>query len=77
VGRRAVLLGKYSLLGYISQIAILQALRRISLLSQHGVAGLLASLLLGVMLTMMVIEAADVARRKSKLADSLYRLVFA
>lgn len=75
--RRTILLGKYSLLGYISQIAILQGLRRILWFSQHGVAVLLASLLLGVLLTVMIVETADVARRKSTLADSLYRLVFA
>jgi peptidoglycan/LPS O-acetylase OafA/YrhL len=75
--QRTVLLGKYSLLGYISQIAILQGLRRISWLSQHGVGVLLASLLLGMLLTVMVVEAADFARRKSTLADGLYRLVFA
>ena len=75
--RRTVLLGKYSLLGYISQIAILQALRRISWLSQHGVGVLLASLLLGMLLTVLVVEAADFARRRSALADGLYRLVFA
>jgi peptidoglycan/LPS O-acetylase OafA/YrhL len=75
--RRTVLLGKYSLLGYISQIAILQGLRRISWLSQHGVGVLLTSLLLGMLLTVMLVEAADFARRKSTLADGLYRLVFA
>jgi hypothetical protein len=75
--RCTVLLGKYSLLGYISQIAILQGLRRISWLSQPGVGVLLASLLLGMLLTVMVVETADFARRKSTLADGLYRLVFA
>jgi peptidoglycan/LPS O-acetylase OafA/YrhL len=39
--RHTVLLGKYSLLGYISQIAILQGLRRISWLSQDGFGALL------------------------------------
>jgi peptidoglycan/LPS O-acetylase OafA/YrhL len=77
VWRRTVLLGKYSLLGYISQIAILQGLRRISWLSQHGVGVLVASLLLGMLLTVMMVHAADFARRKSTLADGLYRLVFA
>lgn len=75
--RCTVLLGKYSLLGYISQIAILQGLRRISWLSQNGVGVLLASLLLGVLLTVMIVETTDFARRKSTLADGLYRLVFA
>jgi hypothetical protein len=75
--RQVVLLGKYSLLGYIAQIVILQGLRRIFWFSQHGVGVLLASLLLATLLTMMIVEAADFARRKSRLADSLYRLVFA
>jgi peptidoglycan/LPS O-acetylase OafA/YrhL len=75
--RCTVLAGKYSLLGYISQIAILQGLRRIPGLSKHGVSALLASFLLGMLLTVMTVEAADFARRKSSLADRLYRLVFA
>lgn len=72
-----VLLGKYSLLGYIAQIAILQGLRRISWLSQHGVGVLLVSLLLGTLLTVMMVEATEFARRRSSLADRAYRLVFA
>jgi peptidoglycan/LPS O-acetylase OafA/YrhL len=75
--RRTVLLGKYSLLGYISQIAILQGLRRIFWVSKPGAGILLATLLLGTLLTVVVVEAADFARRKSTKADSLYRLVFA
>ncbi len=75
--RRTVLLGKYSLLGYISQIAILQGLRKVSWFSQHGVGILLVSLLLGTLLTLMTVEIADFARRRSTLADGLYRLVFA
>jgi len=75
--RHAVLLGKYSLLGYISQIAILQGLRRISWLAQGGVAVLLASLLLGILLTVLIVEATDFARRKSTRVDGLYRFVFA
>jgi hypothetical protein len=75
--RRTVSLGKYSLLGYISQIAILQGLKKVSWLSQHGVGILLASLLLGTLLMLMTVEIADFARRRSTLADGLYRLVFA
>jgi peptidoglycan/LPS O-acetylase OafA/YrhL len=75
--RRMILLGKYSLLGYIGQIAILQELRRISWLSQHGVGARLGALLLGVLLTMAVVEAVDIARQRSRLANNLYRLVFA
>lgn len=75
--RRLILLGKYSLLGYIAQIAILQGLRRISWLSQHGVGASLASLLLGALLTLAIVEVVDIARQRSKIANDLYRLVFA
>lgn len=75
--RGMILLGKYSLLGYIAQIAILQGLRRISWLSQHGVGASLTSLLLGVLLTFAIVEAMDIARQRSKMANHLYRLVFA
>jgi peptidoglycan/LPS O-acetylase OafA/YrhL len=75
--RLTVLLGKYSLLGYIAQIAILQGLKRISWFSQHGVGVLLASLLLGILLTVLIVEGAEFARRKSTLANGWYRLVFA
>ena len=75
--RRVILLGKYSLLGYIAQIAILQGLRRFSWLSHHGVGASLASLLLGALLTVAIVEAVDIARQRSKIANDLYRLVFA
>jgi peptidoglycan/LPS O-acetylase OafA/YrhL len=77
VWRRVILLGKYSLLGYIAQIAILQGLRRISWFSHHGVSALVASLLLGALLTVAIVEAVDIARERSKIANELYRLVFA
>ena len=75
--RRTILLGKYSLLAYIAQIAILQGLRRIPFLSQHGIGAALGALLLCVLLTVMIGEAVDFARPKSKIANDLYRLVFA
>lgn len=75
--RRTVLLGRYSLLGYIAQIAILQMLRRVAWLSRHGVGALLTALVAGMLLTFIVVELVDVTRRKSKLADGVYRFVFA
>jgi peptidoglycan/LPS O-acetylase OafA/YrhL len=74
--RGAILLGKYSLLGYIAQIAILQGLRRISWLSQQGVGASLVALLLGALLTVAIVEAVDVARQRSKMVNDLYRLAF-
>jgi peptidoglycan/LPS O-acetylase OafA/YrhL len=75
--RRTILLGKYSLLGYIAQIAILQGLRRISWLSHHGVVASLGCLLFCVLMTVTVVVAVDIARQRSKIANDLYRLVFA
>jgi hypothetical protein len=74
---RVIRLGKYSLFGYISQITILQVLRRISWFSRHGVIILLLSLLLGFVLTVMVVDLVDWSRMKSRSVDRLYRLVFA
>ena len=74
---RAVLLGKYSLFGYISQIAILQALRRISWLHDHGTIVLLFSLLAGFALAVSAVELTDLAKRKSTMVGRAYQLVFA
>jgi peptidoglycan/LPS O-acetylase OafA/YrhL len=74
---RAILLGKYSLVGYISQIAILQVLRRFPWFSEQGVMVLLVSLLLGFVLTVVVVELLDWARGKSRMVNRSYQLVFA
>ena len=71
-----VLLGKYSLFGYISQIAILQALRYSFRFAAPGTGPLLVSLLLGFALTMASVEAMDALRRIS-LVDRAYKAVFA
>jgi peptidoglycan/LPS O-acetylase OafA/YrhL len=72
-----ILLGKYSLLGYISQIAILQILsagfRHVNL----GVAGLGISFLAAFALTIVSVEAVDRARARTAGVDRLYRAVFA
>jgi peptidoglycan/LPS O-acetylase OafA/YrhL len=74
--RLTILLGQYSLLGYIAQIAILQVLRRMSWLSQNGFGAALGALLFGALLTITAVEAMDIARKRSKVANSLYQLVF-
>ena len=73
---KIVLLGKYSLFGYISQIAILQALRYSFRFAAPGTGPLLVSLLLGFALTMASVEAMDALRRIS-LVDRAYKAVFA
>jgi len=77
IGAIVVLLGKYSLIGYISQIAILQALRvglqRVD--SEAVVLGV--SLVLAFGLTIISVEVLDRARAQSTAMDKLYRAVFA
>jgi len=73
----AILLGRYSLLGYISQIAVLQVLRRIAWLSHHGVVVLIVPLVLGVLLTVLAVDVVDWARGRSKVVDQMYQVVFA
>lgn len=72
-----VLLGKYSLLGYISQIAILQSLRLgfNHLGSETVVLGL--SFVLAFALTIISVEVVDRARTESTTMDRLYKVVFA
>jgi peptidoglycan/LPS O-acetylase OafA/YrhL len=75
-GRVTVLLGKYSLFGYIVQIAILQLLR--SGLSHMDVSSILViSCFAAFSLTLLSVEAVDRARLRLQLADRLYKAVFA
>ena len=75
--RRLILLGKNSLFGYISQIAILQALRRGLGHTGLGMGVLIASFIAGFALTMFSVEAVDWLRPKSAAFDWCYRAVFA
>jgi hypothetical protein len=77
IRRHAILLGKYSLFGYVSQIAILQVLRRMPWFFQHGITTLVCSLLLGFALTIIVVVLMDWTRMRSKMVGRLYQLAFA
>jgi hypothetical protein len=74
---KIILLGKYSLFGYISQIAILQllslSLRHVSLTA----AVLAGSLIAGLASTMFLVEAVDYSRRQSRVIDLAYKWIFA
>jgi hypothetical protein len=72
-----VLLGKYSLFGYISQIAILQLLRLglNHIGSEIVVLGL--SFVLAFVLTIISVEVVDRTRAESATMDKLYKAVFA
>jgi hypothetical protein len=72
-----ILLGKYSLFGYIAQIGILQVLsvgfHRVGL----GFAMLVISFIAGLVLTIASVEVIDRARARATGVDKLYKWVFA
>lgn len=77
VQRSIVLLGQYSLLGYIAQIAVVQllyrGLRHVPL--WPGVLGL--SFLAACVLTMTSVVTVDRARAKARTVDVVYKAIFA
>jgi hypothetical protein len=76
-GNVIILLGKYSLFGYISQIAILQILS-VCLRSFHvGVVLQCVSFVAVTALTILSVELVDRARARAKGVDRLYKIVFA
>jgi hypothetical protein len=72
-----ILLGKYSLFGYISQIAILQILSAILHHFNLGVAGLVLSIVAAFVLTIASVEVVDRTRARAASVDRLYKAVFA
>ena len=77
VRRAVILLGQYSLLGYIAQIVILQVLRRgLQHVSLSRVsAGIV--LIAGMVLTLISVAAVDHARLRAGVVNRLYLAVFA
>jgi peptidoglycan/LPS O-acetylase OafA/YrhL len=74
--RVIVLLGKYSLFGYISQIAILQGLEACMRRLGSGSFELVVSFVAAFALTILIVEAVDRARSARKGIDWLYKLAF-
>jgi peptidoglycan/LPS O-acetylase OafA/YrhL len=72
-----ILLGKYSLIGYIAQIVILQVLFKASHTMDLGWIGRAACLLAAAALTLFSVEVLHRMRGKSPAIDGLYRAVFA
>jgi peptidoglycan/LPS O-acetylase OafA/YrhL len=77
IRRECILLGKYSLFGYISQIAILQILRAGFRHINLGLAGLGMSFFAAFTLTVVSVEVVDRARARTASMDRLYRAIFA
>lgn len=74
---RTILLGQYSLFGYLSQIAILRILRRLFFATSFASVTLPLSLVLALTLTIGLVEVLDRARAKVRPVDALYRAIFA
>jgi hypothetical protein len=72
-----ILLGKYSLYGYIAQIAILQLLHVALKTLTPPLLLLAVSFVLAFVLTVVSVEILDRLRRRSALLDSAYKAVFA
>jgi hypothetical protein len=77
VNGEVILLGKYSLFGYISQIAILQILNVGLRRFNFGFAVLAISFVTAFVLTIVSVEIVDRARVLNARVDRLYKAVFA
>jgi len=77
VNYEVILLGKYSLLGYISQVAILQVLSASFHRLDLGFASLPVSFTAAFVLTIVSVELVDRARTRFASIDQLYKAVFA
>jgi hypothetical protein len=72
-----ILLGKYSLFGYITTIAVLQILQRGMRHSDGGTVALATTLVAAFALTMVIVEIVDRMRARTVAVDRLYKAVFA
>jgi peptidoglycan/LPS O-acetylase OafA/YrhL len=77
IASEVILLGKYSLFGYISQIAMLQILSAAFRQVNLGFTALAVSFFAAVVLTIASVEVVDRARARMARVDKLYRAVFA
>jgi peptidoglycan/LPS O-acetylase OafA/YrhL len=77
VRSEVILLGKYSLFGYISQIAILQVLSAGFHHVNFGFPMLVISFVAAFVLTIGSVEVVDRARARTASVDSLYKAIFA
>jgi peptidoglycan/LPS O-acetylase OafA/YrhL len=73
-----ILLGQYSLLGYIAQIAVLQLLHQGLRHTELGAGSALGvSFFAAIALTILVVDATDRGRRRVVVVNRLYKAVFA
>jgi len=77
VAQRVVLLGKYSLLGYLIQIAVLQGIVRIYGHKPSDAVWVFVLCVLTVVVTYSSIRVIDTLRRQTRAVDAFYRMTFA
>jgi peptidoglycan/LPS O-acetylase OafA/YrhL len=77
LARRVVLLGKYSLIAYIAQIAVLQLLHRALRPMPDSNLKLLVAMAITAVVTVAAIETLDFLRAKLPLANRIYQAIFA
>lgn len=75
--RHVILLGKYSLFGYVGQIAVLQILSAGFRHVHPGLYVLVITFVAAFVLTMLSVELLDRARSRAARMDRLYKAVFA
>jgi len=75
--RLMLLLGQYTLLGYVGQIAILQILVVVFRLMDLGPLEAPLAFVAALLLTVTTIAVTDLLRNRLQLVNSLYRLIFA
>lgn len=76
LSRRVIVLGSYSLLAYIVQIAVLVVLAKVLRRFEFGAAVQMVSFLAAFGLTSGLVEGVDWLRHRSRATDGLYRLAF-
>jgi peptidoglycan/LPS O-acetylase OafA/YrhL len=77
IARNAALIGNYSLLSYLVQIAVLQFLFRLSRATGVMERDLVVPFLATILVTFALIKAVNFARVRSSAADRTYKFVFA
>jgi peptidoglycan/LPS O-acetylase OafA/YrhL len=75
--RVVVVLGKYSLFAYIVQIASLHLVRAAVRFVGLGIGSMIVSFVSVFLLTVMIVMLVDFLRSRERIADKLYRYVFA
>jgi len=75
--QQIIILGKYSLLGYLAQIAVLQGLVKLTRGKPEHVMGVVVLSLLAMVLTFLIIRSVHAFRRRSRPGDMVYKAIFA